>query len=140
MTKLLSLPINRYAHISIYLSLGYLISLDIAHGPIPIFGTFFPTITPQNSTLLLLGKKRDFDFLAIFLSTLMSFLSVQVSFQLHRGMLLTLQHLGRFSIYFIQRLVPHVLRCDGDPTVGKFYKDLGKNSPAHFSHSYIFCL
>ena len=40
-----------------YLFSDYLMSLDTAHGPISIFGPFIPTITPRNSTLLLLGKK-----------------------------------------------------------------------------------
>ena len=62
MTRLLSWPINRYALISIYLSMSYLTSSNMAHDPIPISGPFFPTITPQNSTILLLGKKGDFDF------------------------------------------------------------------------------
>ena len=134
MTRLLSRPINRYALVSIYLSSGYLTSSDTAHNPLPISGPFFPTIAFQNSTLLL-EKNGDFDFLVIVLPTLMSFLSVQVSFQLQRGMLLTLLHLGLFNIYFIQYPIPHVLWCDGDSTVGKFYRDLGGNSLAHFSHS-----
>ena len=36
-------------------------SSDKAHGPIYIPGPFIPTIAPQNSTLLLLEKKGDFD-------------------------------------------------------------------------------
>ena len=138
-TRLLSQPINWYTLVSIYLSSGYLMSLDMAHDPIPIFRPLFLTIASQNPTLLLLKKKGDFDFLAIVHPTLMLFLSMQVSFQLQRGMLLTLRHPGRFSIYFIWYLIPHVLWCDGDPTLGKFYKDLGGNSSAHFSHSYICC-
>ena len=59
MTKLLSQSINWYTFVSIYLSSG------TTHGLVPIFGPFFPIITPQNSSLLLLGekkKKKDFDF------------------------------------------------------------------------------
>ena len=53
-------------------------------------------------------------------------------------MLLTLRHLGGSNIYFIQHPVPHILRCDGDPTVDKFYGDLGENSPTYFSPPYIY--
>ena len=115
-------------------------SSDTAHDPIPIPGPFIPTIAPWNSTLLLIRKKWDFDFLVTTPLTLMSFLSMQASFQLQRGMLLTLWHLGCFTIYFLRRLVSHVLRCDGDPTVEKFYWDLGGNSPAYFFPPYIYCL
>ena len=105
-------------------------SLDMAHGSIPILRPFTHTIAPRNSIFLLLGKKWDFDFLATALLTLMSFLSVQVSFQLQKGTLLTLWHLGCSNIYFIWCPVPYVLWCDGDPVVEKFYGDLGGNSPA----------
>jgi len=44
MTKLLPWTTNLYAPISIYLSSDDLMSLDTAHGPIPIFGSFIPTI------------------------------------------------------------------------------------------------
>ena len=137
MTKLLSQSINWYTFVSIYLSSG------TTHGLVPIFGPFFPIITPQNSSLLLLGekkKKKGFWFLAIVLPTLKSLISVQVSFQLQKGTLLALWHPRHFSIYFRRRPVPHVLRCDGDPMVEKFYRDFGGSSPTHFSHSYIYCL
>ena len=39
------------------LSSGYLTSSGAAHGPIPIFGPFIPTIASRNSTLPLIGKK-----------------------------------------------------------------------------------
>ena len=39
------------------LSSGYLTSSGAAHGPIPIFGPFIPTIASQNSTLPFLGKR-----------------------------------------------------------------------------------
>ena len=123
-----------------YLSSDYLMSLDIAHGPISIFGPFIPTITPQNSTLLLLGKKGDVDFLVTAFLTLISFLYVQVSFQLQRSTLLTLRHPRHSNIYFIWRFIAHVLWCDGDPTVETFYGDLGGNSLAHFFPPYIYCL
>ena len=70
--------------------------------------------------------------MAITLPIFTSLLFVQVSFQLQRGMLLTLRHPRRLSIYFIRCPVPHVQRCDEDPTVEKFYGDLGGNSPAYF--------
>ena len=114
-------------------------SLEMAHSPIPIPGPFIPTIAPRNSTFLLLGKKWDFDFLATAPLSLMSFLFVQVSFQLQRGTLLMLRHLGCSNIYFIWHPIPHVLRCDGDLAVEKFYGDLGGNSPAYFSPPYIYC-
>ena len=84
MTRLLPRTINLYASSSIYLSSG------MAHDPIPISGPLIPTIALWNSTFLLLGKKGDFDFLVNTLPTLMSLLSMQVSFQLLRGTLLTL--------------------------------------------------
>ena len=139
MTKLLPRTINLHAFISIYLSLDYLMSSGTAHGLIPVFGPFIPTIAPRNSFFFFLRKKGDFNFLATILFTLMSFLFVQVSFQLQRGMLLTLRHLGRFHIYFIRHSIPYVLWYDGDPTMEKFYGDLGWNSPAYFSLPYIYC-
>ena len=39
------------------LSLSYLTFSGAAHGPIPIFGPFIPTIASQNSTLPFLGKR-----------------------------------------------------------------------------------
>ena len=107
--------------LSLLLILGLLDVLGHGTWPNTHIWALIPTIAPQNSTLLLIGKKKgDFDSLMTTLITLMSFLSVQVSFQLQRGTLLTLWHLGRFSIYFLQRHVPHVLWCDGDPTVENF--------------------
>ena len=129
MTKLLSQSINWYTFVSIYLS------SSTAHGLVPIFGPFFPIIAPQNSTFLLLRekkKKKGFWFLAIVLPTLKSLLSMQVSFQPQKGTLLALWHLRHFSIYFILRPIPHVLRCDEEPTVEKFYGDFSGSSPLTF--------
>jgi len=42
-------------------------SSDKAYDPIYIIGPFFPTIAPQNSLLLLLRKKEDFDIITIIL-------------------------------------------------------------------------
>ena len=69
MTRLLPQTINLYASISIYLSSDYLISSGTAYGPISIFRPFIPTIAPQNSTLLLLEKKKGgFRFSSNYLS------------------------------------------------------------------------
>ena len=45
MTRLLPQPINLYAFVSIYLSLGYLTSLGTTHGPIPLSRPFIPTLS-----------------------------------------------------------------------------------------------
>ena len=119
MTKLLPQTINLYASISIYLSSNY--SSGVAHSPIPISSPFIPTITPRNSTLLLLRKKKGgFRFSNNYPSHSYVISFCAGVFQMQRGTLLTLRHLGCFIIYFLRRLVPHVLRCDGDPTVENF--------------------
>ena len=138
MTNLLPRTTNLHTPFSIYLSSDDLMSLDRAHGLIPIAGPFIPTIVHSFAPL---EKKGDFDLLITILPTFMSSLSVQASFQLSRSTLLMLWHLGRFHIYFTQHLVPHVLRCDGNLMVEKFHGDLGGNPPAYFFPLiYIYCL
>ena len=119
MTKLLPRTINLHAFISIYLSLDYLMSSGTAHGLIPVFRPFIPTIAPRIS-FFFPWEKGGFQFLGNypFHSYVISFCAGV--FQMQRGTLLTLRHLGCFIIYFLRRLVPHVLRCDGDPTVENF--------------------
>ena len=116
MTNLLPRTTNLHTSVSIYLSSDDLMSLDRAHGLIPIAGPFIPTIVHSFAPL---EKKGDFDLLITILPTFMSSLSVQASFQLSRSTLLMLWHLGRFHIYFTQHPVPHVLRCDGNLMVEK---------------------
>ena len=113
-------------------------SSDTDHGPITIFGPFIPIIVSRNSTFLLLKKKRGFRFLGDYFphTYVISFCAGVLSTAKRHAP--DLRHSGRFNIYFIRRLVPHVLWYDGDPMVEKFYGDLGGNSPAHFSPPYIY--
>ena len=62
MTKLLPRTINLHAFISIYLSLDYLMSSGTAHGLIPVFRPFIPTIAPRNS-FFFPWEKGGFQFL-----------------------------------------------------------------------------
>ena len=126
MTRLLPQPIKLYAFVSIYLSSG------MACSPIPISGPFIPIIiAPQNSTLLLLGKKGGF---RLFWQSSFPFLC---HFFLCRCLFNWKEACSwRFSIRdalaFTSYGIPHVLRCDEDPTVEKLYRYLGGNSPAYF--------
>ena len=114
-------------------------SSDTDHGPVTIFGPFIPIIVSRNSTFLLLKKKRGFWFLGDYFphTYVISFCAGVLSTAKRHAP--DLRHSGRFNIYFIRRLVPHVLWYDGDPMMEKFYGDLGWNSLAYFSHPYINC-
>ena len=108
------------------------LSSGTAHGPISLFEPFIPTIVPWNSVLSFPREKNRVSNLCYCTSHTYD-ISTRVSvFSPVISMLLTLRHLGRFSIYSVRRPVPHVLRCDENLTMEIFYRDSSENFPAYF--------
>ena len=131
MTILLPRPINRYAFVSTYLF------SSTAYGLIPISGPFIPTIskfhssTPRKKGILIFGNHPSHSYVISFCAGVFSIAKRHAPDASASRMLQHLLHMAPYP--------PHVLQCDGDPMVEKFYGDLGRNSPAYFSHSYIYC-
>ena len=113
-------------------------SSNKAHGLIYLPRPFIPTITPWNSTLLLPGKKGDFDITAMTL--LCSYVipvcaGVSSTVQKHAfdvSAFGTRLHLFFATPYSLRSMVQW--RSNG----GRFYGDLGWNSPTCFPLSYIY--
>ena len=116
-------------------------SSDKAHVQIYILGPFIPTIALQNSTLLLSKKKKGyFDITTI---TLLCSYAISVCV----GVSLTTQkHAHDVSTSGTCLHLFFAALCSPCSTVwwrskgGRFYGDLGGNSPACFSLPYIYGL
>ena len=108
------------AHQSFWPSLGSYLSLGIAQGPTFLLGSFILTITPQNSTFFLSWRKWGFDFCFQTSHAQWTFPRDNISSPA-LNTLLTLQHPWCPINCFIWRFVPHVQRCNENPTVEIFY-------------------